>query len=256
LSSSIISFKNVFAGYNGRNVVENITFNVDEGDFIGIVGPNGGGKTTLLRLILGIVKPSKGELLVFGKSPFKFTEFDRRRIGYVRQETHIDTSFPIRVIDVVQMGLYAKIGIGRRLKKKHEQEALDILGRVGMSDYIKTHIGALSGGQKQRVFIARGLVNNPELLILDEPTTGVDAKNQYAFYQLLYDLKNELNLTIIMVSHDVSMISKHVNKVTYVNRGVHLHGEPEDVLNDHETCEVCGLDMDMIFREKRKGKVQ
>jgi zinc transport system ATP-binding protein len=249
----IIIFNNVFAGYKGKNVVENITFSVDRGDFMGIVGPNGGGKTTLLRLIVGIMKPFKGELLVFNKSTEKFTEIDRRRIGYVRQETHIDTSFPISVIDVVMMGLYAKMGLGRRLNKEHEQKAKNILKRVDMFDYASVHIGSLSGGQKQRVFIARGLVNNPDLLILDEPTTGIDAKNQYAFYQLLYDLKNELNLTIIMVSHDISMISKHVNKVTYVNRGVHMHGEPDDVLSDEETCEVCGLDIDRIFHDKRKG---
>jgi zinc transport system ATP-binding protein len=252
VSEEIISFKNVSAGYGNGDVVENITFSVEKGDYVGVIGPNGGGKSTVLKMIAGVHKPRTGEVRVLGKDPEKFTQKERSLIGYVRQETFIDTSFPIKVKEVVLMGRYALIGPGRRPSAQDEQKAMDALKRTGMENFAGSHIGALSGGQKQRVFIARGILNNPELLILDEPTTGVDVKNQHAFYELLLELKRNYNLTIIMVSHDVSMISDHVNKVTCVNHGVHVHGNTDEILGNEKVCEVCGLDMDVLFHERRK----
>jgi zinc transport system ATP-binding protein len=253
--SEIISFKNVYAGYDSGDVVEDISFSVEKGDYVGIIGPNGGGKSTVLKMIAGVHKPRLGQVRVFGIDPEKFTQKERSLIGYVRQETFIDTSFPVKVKDVVLMGRYALMGPGVRPSKADEQKAMDALTRVGMEAFAGSHIGALSGGQKQRVFIARGIVNNPELLILDEPTTGVDAKNQHSFYDLLLELKKTYGLTIIMVSHDVSMISGQVNKVTCVNHGVHMHGETEEVLKDEKTCEICGLDTEVLFHEKRKAHI-
>ncbi len=253
--SEIISFKNVYAGYGAGDVVEDITFSVEKEDYVGIIGPNGGGKSTVLKMIAGVHKPRLGQVRVFGVDPEKFTQKERSLIGYVRQETFIDTSFPVMVKDVVLMGRYALIGPGIRPSKNDEQKAMDALKRTGMDAFAGSHIGALSGGQKQRVFIARGIVNDPELLILDEPTTGVDAKNQHAFYDLLLELKRSYHLTIIMVSHDVSMISGQVNKVTCVNHGVHMHGETEEVLKDEKTCEICGLDTEVLFHEKRKVRI-
>lgn len=255
MSENIISLKNVFAGYDGKYVVEDINLEVQKGDYLGIIGPNGGGKTTVLKLIAGVLKPMKGEIRVFGKDPNKFKTQDRLRIAYVKQETNIDTGFPVCVLDVVLMGLYAGIGPARGIAKKHIEKAHAALMKTGMDSEAKTHIDALSGGQKQRVFIARGIVNNPELLILDEPTTGIDAKNQSAFYELLYELKKDLGLTIIMVSHDISMIAKQVNKVSCVNHKIHVHGEPEGVLTDEQACEVCGIDTDFIFHGKKNIKI-
>jgi zinc transport system ATP-binding protein len=255
VSEEIITFKNVSAGYGAGDVVENISFSVEKGDYVGVIGPNGGGKSTVLKMIAGVHKPRLGEVRVMGIDPEKFTQKERSLIGYVRQETFIDTSFPVKVKDVVLMGRYALIGPGRRPSDQDEQMAMDALKRTGMENFSGSHIGALSGGQKQRVFIARGIVNNPELLILDEPTTGVDAKNQHAFYELLLELKRNYHLTIIMATHDVSMVSDQVNKVTCVNHGVHMHGETEEVLKDEKTCEVCGLDTEVIFHGKRKTRV-
>ncbi len=255
MSETIISLKNVFAGYDGKYVVEDVTLDVMKGDYLGIIGPNGGGKTTVLKLIAGVLKPMKGEVRVFGKDPVKFNTSDRLRIAYVKQETNINTGFPVSVIDVVLMGLYAGIGPARRVEKTHIDKAHAALKKTGMDGEALKHIDALSGGQKQRVFISRGIVNNPELLILDEPTTGVDAKNQSTFYELLYELKREMGLTIIMVSHDISMIAKQVTKVSCVNHKIHVHGEPEGVLTDEQACEVCGIDTDFIFHSKKSGRI-
>ncbi len=256
MSENIIELKNVSAGYNGNVVVEDINLSVDKNDFLGIIGPNGGGKTTVLRLIVGVLKPKKGEVFVFGKNPVNFTKEERHKIGYVRQERNIDTNFPVSVLDTILMGLYAGIGPGKKITGRHKEKAMQALKKVDMSDFAGSHIGALSGGQKQRVFIARGLVNDPELLILDEPTTGVDARNQETFYLMLYDLKLDLNLTIIMVSHDISMIAKEVNKISCVNHNIHVHGEPQGVLSDEKTCEVCGIDPKYVFDIKRSYKLR
>lgn len=255
MTENIISLKNVFAGYDGRYVVEDINLELLKGDYLGIIGPNGGGKTTVLKLIAGILRPMKGEVKVFGKDPYKFKTADRLRIAYVKQETNIDTGFPVCVLDVVLMGLYAGIGPAHAIEKKHIDRAHAALKKTGMDGEAFKHIDALSGGQKQRVFISRGIVNNPELLILDEPTTGIDAKNQAAFYELLYELKREMGLTIIMVSHDISMIAKQVTKVSCVNHKIHVHGEPEGVLTDEQACEVCGIDTDFIFHGKKAGRI-
>jgi zinc transport system ATP-binding protein len=224
VSEKIIVFRNVFAGYDGKDVIEDVDMEVEKNDFLGIIGPNGGGKTTVLKLIAGVMKPSKGEVFVFGKNPAQFNNADRRRIGYVRQETFIDASFPVNVLETVLMGLYSQIGPGKKISKEHIERAHAALKEVDMDGFSQEHIGALSGGQKQRVFIARGIVNTPELMILDEPTTGVDAKNQAAFYEMLARLKKGLNLTIIMVSHDISMIADEVNKISCVNHNKDLRG--------------------------------
>ncbi len=251
MSEIIVSLKNVFAGYDKRHVVEDINLEISKGDYLGIIGPNGGGKTTVLKLIAGILKPSHGEVRVFGSDPCRFTKSDRGKIGYVRQETNIDTSFPVSVLDTVLMGLYATIGPAAPVTKAHRDKAMEALKKTDMDKYAERHIGALSGGQKQRVFIARGIVNNPELLILDEPTTGVDAKNQNAFYAMLEALKKEYGLTIIMVSHDISMIADKVNKVSCVNHKIHVHGESGEVLSNEQACEVCGIDTQYVFHGKK-----
>jgi zinc transport system ATP-binding protein len=255
MSEKIIVLKNVYAGYDGTDVIEDVNLEVEKNDFLGIIGPNGGGKTTVLKLIAGVMKPSKGDVLVFGKNPAQFNREERGKIGYVRQETVFDASFPISVLDTVVMGLFGGMGPGARVTKKHLDIARQALEKTGMQGFEDRHIGALSGGQKQRVFISRGLVNSPELLILDEPTTGVDAHNQAAFYEMLAELKKGLNLTIIMVSHDISMIADEVNKISCVNHSIHVHGEPEGVLSDEKTCEVCGIDPKYVFDRKHAHKL-
>lgn len=246
--NTIIRLTDVTAGYDNIPILENISLEVHAGDFLGVIGPNGGGKTTLVKIITGLLKPISGEITVFSKSPQAFSTADRKRLGYVKQETNLDTSFPVNVLDTVLMGLYTGMPPGARPGKKEKDAAMEALKKVSLQDYAKNHIGALSGGQRQRVLIARAIVHSPELLILDEPTTGIDMKHQAEFYDLLYDLKQSMNLTVIMVSHDINDLAQRVSKVSCVNKSLHIHGKIEGILEDEQVCNVCGIDTAKIAR--------
>jgi zinc transport system ATP-binding protein len=192
--SPLISVENISFSYNGLPVLQDISFAVSPGDFMALIGPNGSGKTTLIRIILGIAKPTRGRVVLMGEEISQFSQW--RRIGYVPQKaTHKDPYFPERV-DM-------KLLKGRR-------------------------IGELSGGQQQRVFIARAIVNGPDVLFLDEPTAGVDAETQAHFYEMLARLNEKEGLTIVLITHDFSVITKHVNKVACLNQRLFFHGTHED----------------------------
>ncbi|PKH45369.1 zinc ABC transporter ATP-binding protein, partial [Dehalococcoides mccartyi] len=193
--------KGVTASFDGLAVLEDITVSQPTGRMLGIIGPNGGGKTTLLKLILGLIQPDCGTIKVLGKSP----EDARPEIGYVSQYHLFDRDFPISVLEVVLMGRYSKRGLAHSYRKEDVALAEEYLDKVGMLPFINRQIGQLSGGQQKRVFIARALVNQPKLLILDEPTAGVDAAMQTGLYELLESLKKDM--TIIMVTHDISAVA-------------------------------------------------
>jgi zinc transport system ATP-binding protein len=239
----IVEIKNVFFAYNGQTVLEGVNLDIRQGDFIAMIGPNGGGKTTLLKLILGLLKPGKGSIRVLGDT----TEKASHQIGYVPQDVHINRGFPITAMDIVLMG---KLQPDRRWAKssaQDRQEALNALKRLEIETFANSKIGELSGGQRQRVFIARALVSQPKLLLLDEPTASIDAKGQAEFYSLLKTLNKDI--PILVVSHDLVAISTYVKSVACVNKRLHYHNQAEitgEMLEEMYPCtdeEVCPVEL-------------
>ncbi|RBW70531.1 metal ABC transporter ATP-binding protein [Bacillus taeanensis] len=227
LKNPIISIKDLSFHYGNQYVLENINFELPRGAFLGLVGPNGSGKSTLIKNILGILKPHQGSIFLFDVPIQKFKSWDK--IGYVSQKANsFNSGFPATVFEVVSMGLYGKIGLFRFLKKDHKQKVYDALQTVGMREYSSRNIGELSGGQQQRVFIARALVSDPELLILDEPTVGIDAKSVKDFYDLLGRLNKEKGLTMLLVTHDVGAVSDKITHVACINKTLFFHGQSDE----------------------------
>jgi zinc transport system ATP-binding protein len=242
-SDPIIRITDLDFAFNGQRILEDVNLEVWEGDFIAMIGPNGGGKTTLLRLVLGLLKPERGIIRVMGQPAPRVSH----HIGYVPQDVHINRSFPITALDVVLLG---KLAPGKRWSKNSKQDrrdALAALERIDMAGYAHRRIGELSGGQRQRVFIARALVTRPRLLLLDEPTASIDSKGQTEFFRLLERLNEEV--TIIVVSHDLLVISTYVKSVACVNRRLHYHRQAEitgDMLETMYPCtveEVCPVEL-------------
>lgn len=223
----VVSIKNVSFQYEKRTVLDHVSFDIHHGDFVGLVGPNGSGKSTLIKIILGLLKPNDGEVKLFNQSISSFQDW--HKIGYVSQKANsFNTGFPSTVFEVVSMGLYGKMGLFKWMGKKEKKKVQDALEMVGMTEYAKQSIGMLSGGQQQRVFIARALVSDPELLILDEPTVGVDVQSNEQFYELLEKMNRELNVSILLVSHDMSVITTKVDRVACLNKKLHFHGAPKE----------------------------
>jgi zinc transport system ATP-binding protein len=221
MSQNIIKVRDLDFSYNGQPVLRDVDLEVAAGDFMAMIGPNGGGKTTLLKLMLGLLSADRGQILIFGKSPKAVSH----RIGYVPQDVHINKDFPVSVLDVVLMG---KLKPGRgwtRHSQNDRAAARQALEKVEMADYNDRRIGELSGGQLQRVFVARALVTEPDLLFLDEPTASIDTKGQREFYALLKELNQ--TITIIVVSHDLMVVSGYVKSVACVNQRLHYHGHAE-----------------------------
>lgn len=227
---SIVSLKNVTVKYGSYTAIESANLEIFEGDFIGIIGPNGGGKTTLIKTILGSV-PYSGEITL---SPTLFDN-SRRLIGYLPQQTTFDRQFPISVIEVVLSGLQSQKGFSRRYKTEERNKALQLLDNMGISSIADRQIGEISGGQMQRVLLCRAIIAEPKLLILDEPTNFVDKR----FESELYDILRELNkqMTIVMVSHDVHNISSAVKSIVCVNRTIHRHNT--NTLSSKELNDYC-----------------
>lgn len=213
----ILEIKSVFAGYNGDVILKDVSLDIFDDDFIGIIGPNGGGKTTLLNVILGLIKPFKGSVSFFDDIR---TERNNK-IGYLPQLNKIDKKFPITVKEVVLSGLIYGSNLLNRYSKADKQKATETLKRLGICDIRNTTIGELSGGQMQKVLLARAIVSSPRLLILDEPNTFVDNQFEGELYAILKELNNEM--AIIIVSHDIGTISTYVKTIACVNRNLHYH---------------------------------
>ena len=242
----VINLEHVYVSYQDKIVLEDITFKIHTGQFWGILGPNGSGKTTLLKTMIGLIEPFSGNVTVFGKRPKELNHL-RERIGYVSQHTNIDFKFPIRVRDVIMMGRYGKIRIGRK-PSKNDHEAVDrAMERVGITELAKRQIGQLSGGQRQRVLVARALALEPELLFLDEPTTAMDVSASEGFYEWLHVIHKELQLTLVLVTHDVSVISEYVDSVACLNQRLICHGLPKQVLCEDSMHQMYGRDT-MFFQ--------
>ena len=243
MSEPIVEIRDVTFAYNGETALEDVNFDIRQGDYIAMIGPNGGGKTTLLKLMLGLLKPDKGRIRVMGQP----ASHAAPNLGYVRQDVHIHSNFPITAIDVVLMG---KLGPNKRWARKsssNRQEAIAALERLEMAALAEKKIGELSGGQRQRAFIARALVTQPELLLLDEPTASIDTKGQADFFKMLNELNKDV--TILVVSHDLLTISRYVKSVACVNKRLHYHNQAEitgDMLETMYPCtveEVCPVEL-------------
>ncbi|KGR91569.1 zinc ABC transporter ATP-binding protein [Ureibacillus massiliensis 4400831 = CIP 108448 = CCUG 49529] len=223
MKKTFIELQDVSFQYEHTKVLHNISFKVEEGDFLAILGPNGSGKSTLLKLMLGLIKPISGEIKLFDEPIQSFRH--REWIGYVSQKSNaFNSAFPATVEEVVKSGLAKKVGLFKRLPKNSNDLVEKALSAVGMEKYQSRNIGQLSGGQQQRVFIARALIAEPKLLILDEPTVGIDHENVQSFYDMLASLNEEQQKTIILVTHDVDTVSNRISHVACLNQTIHFHG--------------------------------
>jgi len=226
-SNPLLSVEDVSYRYNGLNVIQDVSFTVFPGDFLALIGPNGSGKTTLIRIILGILKPTQGRVVFMGEEMSQFSQWER--VGYVPQKaTHRDPHFPASVREVVAMGLLSRKRFPRFLNRRDEASIDRALDQVNMKDLKERRIGELSGGQQQRAFIARAIANRPNALFLDEPTAGVDAETQARFYDMLAGLNQKEGLTIVLITHDIGVVTKHVNKVACLNQRLFFHGSHEE----------------------------
>ncbi len=221
VSSEIIRINNLWVRYEQELVLQNINLSVYQGDYIGIIGPNGGGKTTLFKVILGLISPQQGEIQILGQPVTK----GRRYIGYVPQIMQFDTAFPITVADVVRMGRLGKPTLLKRYSKRDEQVVQRVLDQVGLGKWRDRALSELSGGQRQRVYIARALATEPEILLLDEPTANLDQDVSATLYELLHQLNQFV--TILLISHDIGAISSSVKTVGCLNRTLHYHGSDQ-----------------------------
>jgi zinc transport system ATP-binding protein len=225
MSPAAIEIRDLWVTYNHLPVLEDVSLDIEENTCVGVLGPNGAGKSTLLKVILGLIAPTRGAVWVFGEDPHQ-ARHQGNLIGYLPQRPLTNPRFPVSVLDVVLMGRYGRIGLGRRPTREDRRVALDHLARLGIPHLADRPIGEVSGGEQQRVFIARALAVNPRLLILDEPTISLDACSQDEVYDLINRLKNELQLTVIMVSHDIGAVASQVDDIVCLNRRVHVHSPP------------------------------
>jgi zinc transport system ATP-binding protein len=234
---TIIDVDGVWFSFNGQPILQDVHLKVPRGDFLVVIGPNGGGKTTLLKLMLGLLDPNRGTVQVFGQPPRKASH----RIGYVPQNVHVNKTFPVSVLDVVLMGRL-RSGKGWSSPSARDRSAARaVMERLGVWPHRSRRIGELSGGELQRVFIARALVSVPEVLFLDEAMASIDAQSRGEFYEALTELNR--TVTIVAVSHDMMILSSHVKSVACVNRDLHYHDSGEITQEMLDAAYRCPVDL-------------
>ena len=224
----VVEIENLTVNYQGILALDKVNFSAESKDFLGIIGPNGAGKTTLFNCMLGLLDHYKGEIKFFGTSIKKSKKY-LGQIGYVPQKPVFEKNFPATISEVVGMGL----------TKNSKKDRIDeVLQKVWLHELSHRRIGDLSGGQQQRVFIAKALVNSPQILILDEPVTGIDSQSKELFYQILHDLNQKENITIIWSSHDLDAVSKLASKVACLNRTLFFHGISEEFFHNENLLKM------------------
>ncbi|WP_440991714.1 metal ABC transporter ATP-binding protein [Haloarchaeobius baliensis] len=233
---TIIDLQDVSFGYTATSVIEDVSLSIRKGEYVAVVGPNGSGKSTLMQLMLGLLEPDVGEATLFGQPAHRFE--DGERLGYVAQHASASKEMPITVREVVKMGRFPHVGFGR-LSREDWAIVDDALAIVGMSAFSDRRITQLSGGQRQRAFIARALAGEAELLVLDEPTVGVDAESVEAFYDLLESL-NERGITVLLIEHDLGAVTQHAERVVCLNREVYFDGPTEEFVDSDALAQAFG----------------
>ncbi len=212
-----IEVKDLTFRYGSRTVLSGVSFDVSEGEFIGVIGLNGSGKSTLIKLLLGQLLPRSGQVSVYGKPAHEHKE--QAQIGYVPQNIAKYADFPATVYEVVEANLFSQIGLMRFAEKRHRQKVADVLSMVGLDGKFKSLVGNLSGGEQQRMMIARTLIGEPHLLLLDEPTSGIDAESSVKLCDLLYALCKKQGITIIMVTHDIASALAYCDRFLCIEDG-------------------------------------
>jgi zinc transport system ATP-binding protein len=232
----VVELTDVAFGYTASPVVQDISLRVDSGEYVAIVGPNGSGKSTLMKLMLGLLTPDEGTARLFGAPAHRFD--DGARIGYVAQHASAAKEMPITVREVVKMGRFPHVGFGRLSSEDHAVVD-DALETVGMTAFADRRVTQLSGGQRQRAFIARALAGEADLLVLDEPTVGVDAESVEAFYALLESLNDE-GITVLLIEHDLGAVTEHAERVVCLNREVYFDGPTDEFVESDALARAFG----------------
>ena len=243
--STVVKLEGVWVSFHETLALKDVHLEIEDGEFVGLIGPNGSGKTTLIKVILGLVKPDRGRVEVFGVPPHRLGA-RRHLVGYVPQRSQGDWTFPVSVLDVVLMGRYGRLGLVRRPSRADREVAMRALEDVQMQDFTRRHLSELSGGQQQRVMIARALASEPRLLLLDEPVAGVDACGEERFYRLLQGLKQYQGLTIVVVTHDLVVVSAYVEKLACLNQTLFTHAPPSEVITAGTLEKVYGCEVELL----------
>jgi len=240
-----IEVKDVSYKIGHATLLENVSFNVQQGEYLGIIGPNGGGKTTLLKIMLGLIKPTWGEVKIFGQNLDEF--HDRAAIGYVPQKaSETEYRFPATVEEIVRSGRTARIGLFGRFSGADNKAVHRAMGMADIGGLADKLVSNLSGGERQRVMIARALACEPKMLFMDEPTLAIDIASQEKFYEFLEKLNRELNLTILFVSHDIAAVAKKVGTVLCLNREMVCHGSPSMFMKEEYMEKLYGKKVHLI----------
>jgi zinc transport system ATP-binding protein len=240
-SDIIIDVKNL----TYKDVLQNISFEILRGEYAAIIGPNGGGKSTLIKILLGLIQPTNAQIKLFNKEQSSFKQY--HKIAYVPQRaTLIDNSFPITVQEVINLGLAHKSSLFSKISKEDNLHIQNIMEKIEITDLKNRRISQLSGGQRQRVMIARALISKPEILILDEPNTGVDTHSQAKFYELLNKLNKQENITILFITHDLGVIVNDIKRVLCINQTLLSCHSAHEILNDAQMSKIYGINSNII----------
>jgi len=250
---TLIELESAWVSLAGSTVLEDISFSLKEKMFLGVVGPNGAGKTTLLRVVLGLVRPERGTVRVMGMTPGEL-KHELHHIGYMPQQVVFDPVFPVSVFDVVMMGRTCCIGTFRFPTRTDREAVREGIMMVGLEGLERRPIGELSGGEQKRAFLARALCRETHILLLDEPTAGLDLPAQQQFMELLVRLKEQLGLSVIFVSHDVNVLARFADEMVCINRTMHLHGKPQEVLGSEKLKEAYRCEFDFLVGVGGQGQ--
>ncbi len=247
----IFDVKNLNFSVRGQNILSNISLEIFNGEYVAIIGPNGGGKTTLIRMLLGLDAPTDGSIKLYGKKIKNFKEW--HKIGYVPQRASlVDVNFPATVEDIVKMGRVSKLGFFKGMSQEDKNAVKDAMVKMDVLNLKDKMVGTLSGGQRQRVMIARALASNPEILILDEPNTGVDMVSQKNFYALLGKLNREENITIVFITHDIGVIADDIGRLFTINQKATICNNPKETLSCEDMSELYGIEAHLIHNHRHE----